>query len=231
MRPPIGAAALGFLLAICAFLGWRAYVLTSTDAGFEPPPSTTTTSPRDDSAKYLAAWERSQEADYFVVATSVLENESSSLTSEEIRAHYQGWRLIDFDGTIVFERNGVSETCRETPTEVFCTPPVEAASIDGQRASLEALLQGPMTRYRVTLSDEAGCFDIALDASKGPPDDRFGIDARQCFDLESGALARSRVRKINRTEIYDASEILPEVAPARLRGLFPEPILEEFFNR
>ncbi len=231
MRPPIGAAALGFLLAICAFLGWRAYVLTNTDAGFEPPPSTTTTRPPEDSAEYLAAWERSEEADYFVVATSVLGNDSATLTSDEIRAHYQGSRLLDSDGTIVFEHDGVSETCRRTSTEVFCTPPVEVASIEAERASIEMLLRGPEARYRVMLSAQAGCFDIALDPSKGPPDDRFGIDATQCFDLDSGALARSRVNRINRTEIYETSETSPEVSRATLRGLFPEPILEEFFNR
>lgn len=231
MRPPLGAAALGFLLAICAFLGWRAYVLTSTDAGFEPPPSTTTTSPPEDSAEYLAAWERSQESDYLVVATSVLKNDSATLTSDEIRVQYQGWRLLDFDGTIVFEHDGVSETCRQTSTEVFCTPPVEVASVEAELAGFETLLRGPEARYRVTLSAEAGCFDIALDPSKGSPDDRFGIDTAQCFDLDSGALASSLVNRINRTEIYRASEISSEVPRARLEGLFPEPMLDEFFNR
>ncbi len=55
---------------------------------------------------------------------------------------------------------------------------------------------------------------------------------RSASTLDSGALRRNDVDRINRTELYEASrDLLRGHRAPGFEGLFPEPMLDEFFNR
>lgn len=229
MSDRLGVSVLAALLIVVAFLGWRIVVLTGTDAGFDPPESTTTTTEPDAGDEFIASWRRAHDGEYLVAGYRIREGEAVEDESAEIVANLEGRRLVNIDGTIVYERAGVTQTCRQTLNELFCTPEEPLRSITVELQELVELTDqtGP---YRVIAGEIAGCFDVALDPSQGAIDPRFGTSATFCFDAVTGAVTSSRVVGLNRSETWRAETLEPLVTPEGLSGRFPEPLIAELLD-
>ncbi len=220
---------LASLLAICAFLGWRIWLLTQDELVSDNLSAPTTTEP-DASRAFLAAWRADEQASYIAFATSGLVGNGISASTEDIIVRHEGELLINRDNSIIYQRDGESETCRQTTNELFCTPPVVVGTYDERAEVVASLMTGPDARYSVTYSDNVGCFDLALDLSKGSITDDFGLFSEFCFDPATNALLSRSVERVNRTESFEVSDISDVVEENDLRGVFPEAILDRFFQ-
>lgn len=230
MSDRLGVSVLAALLIVIAFLGWRIAVLTGTDAGFDPPESTTTTTEPDASGEFVAAWRGAHDGEYLVTGYRSREGQGVTDESTEIVANLDGHRLVNLDGTIVYERPGLTQTCRQTLNELFCTPEQPLRSLTVELRELGEIT-GAAGPYRVITGEMAGCFDVVLDPSLGAVDSRFGTSASFCFDAVTGAVMSSRVIGLNRTESWQVVTLEPSVTPEGLSGTFPEPLITELLDR
>lgn len=230
MSDRLGVSVLAALLIVVAFLGWRIAVLTGTDAGFDPPESTTTTTEPDAGGEFVTAWRRAHDGEYLVTGYRTREGEGVGDESTEIVANLDGHRLVNLAGTIVYERPGLTQTCRQTLNELFCTPEEPRPSLSVELRELGEIT-GDAGPYRVIAGEIADCFDVALDPSRGVVDPRFGTSATFCFDAVTGAMMSSRVIGLNRTESWQVVTLEPSVTAEGLSGTFPEPLIAELLDR
>lgn len=134
------------------------------------------------------------------------------------------------DSSIIYERDGETETCRQTRRELFCTPTAPIQTSQDREAQLRELLTGEDWSYRAVFLPQPGCFRLRLDPSRGPVTREYGLETDFCFDANTGAVQSKVVRKLNRTESYQASDIDNDFEESDLRGVFPVAILERFFQ-
>lgn len=224
MSDRLGVSVLTGLLIVIAFLGWRILVLLGPEAGFEPPGSTTTTTVPDAGSAFVDAWRRGLEGEYLMEGVRVREGGGETARSAEIVANVRGRRLVNIDGTIVYRNAEMSRTCRQTISELFCTPERPVADDE-----LSAISKSD-GRYRVAPGHVAGCYDVVLDPSVGSPDPRFGTEASFCFDAATGAVVSSRVVGLNRSDTWEADSLESEVTADRLAGRFPQPLIAELLG-
>ena len=222
---------LAVLLIICALLSWRIWVLTGGDLADEAPALAQAPTGDDGAAAaFLKAWRGNETADYIAFADVGLRGNGVAASTEDIIVQRNGQRLINRDSSIIYERDGETETCRQTFEELFCTPPSPLPSLAEEEAEVRALFLGDEWRYRARYSIEPNCFDLKLDLSKGSLVPEFGLESTYCFDPATGALSSRLVERVNRSETYTASDISDVPEESELRGVFPVAILERFFQ-
>lgn len=218
------------LVSVCGFFGWRIWVLTQADltdgVALSDPPATEA----DASESFLRDWRTSEKVDHFSFAKVGLTGNGLAAFTDDIIVQRNGERLINRDSSIIYERDGETETCRQTRTELFCTPPSPVPTAEEREAQLRTLLMGESWSYRATFAPRAGCYQLQLDLSKGPVTPEYGLETEYCFDAATGAVRTKVVHRVNRTESYEASEISNEFEESDLRGVFPVPILERFLR-
>ena len=218
------------LVGVCGFLGWRIWELTQTDlsrgATQSSPPITET----DAAPRFLRAWKTAETTDYIAFAKVGLSGNGLAAFTEDIVVQRNGQRLVNRDSSIIYERDGETETCRQTRRELFCTPPAPVPTAEDREAQLRKLLTGENWSYRAVFLPQADCYQLRLDMSKGPVTPEYGLETDYCFDPMTGAVKTKVVRKVNRTESYEASEISNDFDESELRGVFPAAILERFFQ-
>ena len=231
MSNRVAGGLLAVLLVICGLLSWRIWVLTAGDLLDEAPPLAQSPSGDDGAAAaFLKAWRGNETADYIAFADVGLSGNGVAASTEDIIVQRNGQRLINRDNSIIYERDGETETCRRTFEELFCTPPSPKASLAEREADVQALFLGDEWSYRARYSDEANCFDLKLDLSKGSLVPEFGLESTYCFDAATGALRSRLVERVNRSESYIAIDISNVPEESELRGVFPEAIHERFFQ-
>jgi hypothetical protein len=218
------------LIGLCGFLGWRIWVLTQTDLLDGTAQSASPAAEPDASDSFLRAWKVSETSDYIAIAKVGLTGNGIAAFTEDIVAQRGDERLVNRDGSIIYERDGETETCRQTLSELFCTPAVPAATSQEREVQLRDLVIGDDWSYAVSFGPRSGCYELRLDLSRGPVVAEFGLETDYCFDPATGAVRTKIVRRVNRTESYEASDISNEFEESDLRGVFPVPILERFFQ-
>ncbi len=231
MNQRVAVGVLGFLLCVVAFLGWRILALRARDLGpaevavltSEPETHATATA-------FVAAWRRDLDSTYLANATVGLAGDGIRSETTEVRVHRNGQSLVNRDSTIFYQRDGQTETCRQTNTELFCTPPSPAPTPGEDEAELTTLLVEPGRQYRTTEGQESGCFVLEVDLSLAVRPLRFGNSAEICFDPSSGALRSSVIQRDNREDFAFVGDISDVVLESDLRGRFPEPIIQSFFE-
>ncbi|NNF54457.1 MAG: hypothetical protein HKN03_08445 [Acidimicrobiales bacterium] len=228
MNQRSAVAVLAFLLMAVAFLTWRVLALRST-AVAPPSPSPTTESSVTAAEAFVSAWTKDQQATYVATATVGLRGDGVKSETEEVRARRHGQLMINRDSTIYYQHDGVTETCRQTPSEIFCTPPASTPTFSEQLNELNDLLIETGRRYRTTLSEDPGCFDFELDRSQGPATTLFGQAATYCFDPD-GVLVSTLIQRQNREDFVEVSDVATTGLESALTGLFPEPIIEQFLS-
>ncbi|MBT8241025.1 MAG: hypothetical protein KJN63_07340 [Acidimicrobiia bacterium] len=218
------------LVGACGFLGWRTWELTQTDlsegVALSSPPITEV----DAAPSFLRAWKTAETTNYIAFAKVGLTGNGLAAFTEDIVVQRNGQRLVNRDSSIIYERDGETETCRQTRRELFCTPAAPVPTAEDREAQLRELLTGENWSYRAEFSPQSGCYQLRLDVSRGPVTPEYGLEADYCFDPMTGAMKSKVVRKVNRTESYEASEISNNVEESDLRGVFPVAILERFFQ-
>lgn len=229
MNQRFGVAVLTFLVVVVAFLTWRVLSLRSPDA--VPTASSATTASTFNAAAdaFVTAWTQDQQATYAATVKVGLRGDGLKSETEEVRARRNGQLLVNRDSTIYYEHEGVTETCRQTASELFCTPPASAPTLAEQLVELHALLTETGRRYFTTQSADPGCFDFELDLSQGSATTMFGQSATYCFDSD-GVLVSTVVRRQNREDFVEVSDVATTGLETTLSGLFPEPILQQFLN-
>ena len=220
---------LAALVGLCGFLGWRIWVLTQDDFGVAPDIPTTTTL-ADAAPGFVTAWRANEEATYLTFATVGLAGNGVSAFTEDVVVRRNGMMLINRDSSIIFQRDGETETCRQTANELFCTPPEPIGSVEERVETVEALMVGPDARYQVNYAATAGCYDLKVDLSKGSVDPDFGLLSTYCFDGGTGALASRSVERVNRVETYETDGVSAQVRRSDLAELFPAALLDRFFE-
>lgn len=224
------AVLLAVLLLICGLLSWRIWVLTSGELTGETPLARAPAGDDGAASAFVEAWRRNETAEYIAFVDVGLRGNGVAAGTEDIIVQRNGERLINRDNSIIYERDGQTETCRQTFEELFCTPPAPVSSLADREADLRTLFFDEDWSYRVRFATEVGCFDLKLDLSKGPLVPDYGLESKYCFDAATDAL-KSRVTKgVNRTETYSASDISDVPEESELRGVFPEAILDRFFQ-
>lgn len=220
-------AALAFLTVLVALLTWRILLLRSPDSAPEtsPPLDTSITAGEE----FISAWTKDQQATYVATATVGLRGDGVKSETEEVRARRNGQLLVNRDSTIYYQRDGVTETCRQTTSEVFCTPPASTPSFSEQLTELKSLLVETGRRYRTTYAVDSGCFEFVLDLSQGAPTTLFGRSATYCFDTD-GVLVSTVIQRQNREDFVEVGNIATADLEAALSGLFPEPIIQRFLD-
>ncbi|NNE95927.1 MAG: hypothetical protein HKN24_07855 [Acidimicrobiales bacterium] len=223
------AVLLTILVAICGFLVWRIWELTRGDLGaaISTPP---TTAAADATDAFLTAWSAAQAVDHIAFARVGLAGGGISAFADDIVVQRGDQRLVNRDGSIIYERDGETETCREAGSELFCTPPKPIATVAERAEELRRLVASDQWSYRVRFSPTVGCYELRLDLSRGEVTQNYGLQTDYCFDAATGAVESKIVRRVNRTESYEVSELSGEVRAEKLRDVFPEPILERFFQ-
>ena len=149
--------------------------------------------------------------------------------TEEVRARRNGQLVVNRDSTIYYQHDGVTETCRQTTSEVFCTPPAPTPTFSEQLAELNALLVETGRRYATDYSSDSGCFEFELDLSMGAATTLFGRSARYCFNPD-GVLVSTVIQRQNREDFVEVSTVGTTGLESALSGLFPEPIIQQFLN-
>ncbi len=221
---------LAALLGLSGFFGWRIWLLTQSDLSDGVADSASTTTEPDAIGSFLNAWKTSETADHIAFAKVGLTGNGVAAFTEDIVAQRGGERLVNRDGSIIYERDGETETCRQTLNELFCTPAVPAATSQEREEQLRSLLEGEDWSYRASFTARSGCYELRLDLSRGPLTSEYGLETDYCFDAATGAVRSKVVRRVNRTESYEASDISSEFEERDLQGVFPVPILERFFQ-
>ncbi len=222
-------AALAFLAVTVVFLTWRVLTLGSPDAVSAPSSPTIETPVTADAEAFVSAWTKDQQATYVATATVGLRGDGVISETEEVRARRNGQLVVNRDSTIYYQHDGVTETCRQTTSEVFCTPPASTPTFSEQQTELSALLIETGRRYITTSSGDSRCFDFELDLSKGPATILFGRSATYCFDTD-GVLVSTVIQRQNRQDFVEVSDVATTGLESALTGLFPEPIIERFLN-
>lgn len=223
------AVLLAVLVTVCGFLVWRIWELTRGDLGASVT-TTTTVGELDATDAFLTAWSAAQEVDHVAFARVGLTGDGIAAFTDDVVVQRGEQRLINRDGSIIYERDGETETCREAGSELFCTPARPIATVDARAQELERLLASDQWSYRARFSSTVGCYELRLDLSRGPVTSNYGLETDFCFDASTGAVLSKIVRRVNRTESYEVSEVSADVRRDDLHGVFPEPILERFFQ-
>ncbi len=221
---------LAALLLICGLLSWRIWILTSSDLAADTPLAAAPAGDDGSAAAFIDVWLKNETSDYIAFVDVGLRGNGVAATTEDIIVQRNGQRLINRDSSIIYERDGETETCRQTFEDLFCTPPAPIAPLAQQEADLRALFFGDAWSYRVRFANRVGCFELKLDLSKGPLVPDYGLESTYCFDAATGALKSRVVERVNRTETYSASDISDVPEESELRGVFPEAILNRFFQ-
>jgi hypothetical protein len=230
MSTRVLAVVLAALLGLCGFFAWRILVLTQTELSDDVDLSNSLAAEPDAVESFLSAWRTSQDADYIAFANVGLTGNGVAAFTEDVVVQRDGERLVNRDSSIIYERDGETETCRQTLSELFCTPAVPVATSQEREAQLRNLLIGETWSYRVRFTARSGCYELRLDLSRGPVTSDYGLETDYCFDATTGAVHSKIVRRVNRTESYEASDISNEFEESDLRGVFPVPILKRFFQ-
>lgn len=205
-------------------------MLTSGDLVSPTPPVQAPAGDDGAAQAFMVDWLRSETAEYIAFADVGLTGNGVAASNEDIIVQRNGQRLINRDSSIIYQRDGETETCRQTFEDLFCTPPSPIPSLAEKEADLRALFFGNDWSYRVRFASQVGCFDLKLDLSKGPLVPDYGLESLYCFDATTGALKSRVVERVNRTETYSTSDISDVPEENELRGVFPEAILDRFFQ-
>ena len=222
MNERLAVGVLGFLLCVVAFLGWRILAVRARDLGSaEVAVRASEPETHASATAFVAAWRRDLDSTYLANATVGLAGDGIRSETTEVRVR---------DSTIFYQRDGQTETCRQTNTELFCTPPSPAPTPGEDEAELTTLLVEPGRQYRTTEGQESGCFVLQVDLSLAVRPLRFGNSAEICFDPSSGALRSSVIQRDNREDFAFVGDISGVVLESDLRGRFPEPIIQSFFE-
>jgi hypothetical protein len=218
------------LVGLCGFFGWRIWELTQTDLSDRVALSNPPTTEPDAAPSFLRDWRIAETTDYIAFATVGLTGNGLAAFTEDIVVQRNGERLTNRDSSIIYERGGETETCRQTQRELFCTPIAPVPTLEEREAQLRKLLIGEEWSYRATFGDRSGCYHLDLDVSRGPVVPDYGLETDYCFDPATGAVKSKVVRRVNRTESYEASDISNDIEERDLQGVFPVAILERFFQ-
>jgi hypothetical protein len=174
----------------------------------------------------IEAWERSRTATF--VRTATFERRSRStgaaITSEDFLAQRPPRRLHR-------QLGGVDG--RDDRRSVLCPAPIDgsdplpcsfgdpvgpsyAEDVQAEVDGLRSLVTGPDPVYAVAPGDPAGCFDLVQ--LRVEPRAPFGIEARLCFDDETGAPIDSRVEYAGGIlEVIAVVDVRSEVTEADLQ--------------
>ncbi|MFW2380550.1 MAG: hypothetical protein ACN4GZ_02245 [Acidimicrobiales bacterium] len=218
------------LIGVCGFFGWRIWELTRGDLTEGVALSSSPSTQPDATESFLRSWKASESTDHIAFARVGLTGNGVAAFTDDIVVQRGNQRLTNRDGSIIYERDGQTETCRQTRTELFCTPASSVPTPAEREQQLRELLTGDGWSYRVNFTPRSGCYELHLDLSRGPVTGSYGLETEYCFDLATGAVASKVVRRVNRTESYQASDISDEFEESDLQGVFPVPILERFFQ-
>jgi len=184
--------------------------------------------PDDGSAatELIGAWERSRTATFVRFGTFERRSDvtDAAIASEDVLAQRPPQRLHR-------QLGGVDG--RDGDRLIVCpAPPAGAAAgechlgdpggdtyeedVAAELAGLRSILGGATPLYAVARAGRAGCFDLAQ--LRSDPRAPFGIEARFCFDADTGAPADSRVRyEGGIVEVLAVTEIRSEVTDDDLR--------------
>ncbi len=229
MNQRLAVATLAFLLLVVAFLTWRVVTLGSPDAA-PAPSSTTIESPVTAAAEaFVSAWTKDQQATYVATATVGLRGDGVKSETVEIRARRNGQLVVNRDSTIYYQHDGVTETCRQTASEVFCTPPASTPTFPEQLIELNALLIETGRSYITSHSSDSGCFELELDLSQGTATTLFGRSSTYCFNPD-GLLVSTVIRRQNREDFVEVDDLATAGLESALSGVFPEPIIQQFLS-
>ena len=189
---------LGWSLVALYAASLVAVTVTTTDAPRRPGDR-----PQDGDVveRFIDAWERSRQATF--VRTGTFERRSqetdAAITSEDVLVQRPPQRLHRQLGGVDGRNDRRAILCPSPPGDGGETPPCTLGApggrtYDGDVArevlGLRSLLEGPTPVYAV-IEGADGCFE--LEQQRNEPRAPFGIEARFCFDAETGAPTNSRV--------------------------------------
>lgn len=150
----------------------------------------------------VEAWERSLAATFVRSGTYERRSEVTGavIASDDVLAQRPPRRLHRQLGGVDGRDDDRPVVCPAPPageTQADCRlgdpgGPTYAEDAAADLAALRAIVGGPAPVYAVARVDEDGCFDLVQ--LRNEPRAPFGIEARFCFDAETGAPAHSRVR-------------------------------------
>lgn len=173
----------------------------------------------------VAAWERSRLATF--VRSGTFERRrpatGAAITSDDVLAQRPPARLHRQLGGVEL-RDGDRQTTCTAPIGDQPPPPCQdgpAATrsyvddVAAEVSALRSLVTGPAPLYSVDAAG-AGCFDLRQERTD--PRAPFGLEARFCFDADTGAPIDSRVRYPGGVvEVIAVIELRAEVTDADLR--------------
>jgi len=213
MRPRRGLI-VGWVVVVLYAASLLLVAATTSDGRLRPGDREPSAS---DVEAFIRAWERSREATFLRTGTFERRSDATGATisSEDVLAQRPPQRLHRQLGGVDGRDDRRVIVCPSTPGDddpaecTFGDPagPSYAEDVAGEVAGLRSLLEGDAPVYAVERLDD-GCFELAQ--LRTEPRAPFGIDARFCFDGETGAPTDSRVRY--------AGDIVEVVAVTGLTG-------------
>jgi hypothetical protein len=154
-------------------------------------------------AELVSAWERSLEATFLRTGTFERRSETTGavISSEDVLAQRPPQRLHRQLGGVDGRDDRRAVLCPSAPEGETAPPapcsfsdptlPSYEEDVEADVAALRTLVEGPDPVYAVEHAPD-GCFDLAQ--LRVEPRAPFGVEARFCFDEETGAPTDSRVR-------------------------------------
>ncbi len=172
------------------------------------------------------AWERSLRATFLRVGTFERRSETTGavISSEDVLAQRPPGRIHRQLGGVDGRDDRRAILCPSAmegddggqPPCSFSGPtlPPYEEDVEEEVAALRSLLEDPAAVYAVERADD-GCFDLAQ--QRVEPRAPFGVEARFCFDEETGAPTDSRVRYAGGiVEVVAVTRVTGEVTDADL---------------
>jgi hypothetical protein len=174
----------------------------------------------------IVAWERSRTATFVRFGTFERRSDvtDAAIASEDVLAQRPPQRLHRQLGGVDGRDDDRLIVCPALPAdegagECYLGDPggdTYDEDVADELAGLRSILEGTSPLYAVARGDRSGCFDLAQ--VRVDPRAPFGIEARFCFDADTGAPAESRVRyEGGIVEVVAVTEIRSEVTDDDLR--------------
>ncbi len=174
----------------------------------------------------VAAWERSLRATFVRTGTFERRSESTGavISSEDVLVQRPPRRLHRQLGGVDGRDDRRAILCPSLPAgaerdEPECsstgpTLPSYEDDVQAEVAALRTLFEGAAPVYAVERAGD-GCFELAQ--LRAEPRARFGIEARFCFDEETGAPTNSRVHHAGGiVDVIAVTRVVDEVTEADL---------------
>lgn len=187
----VGVAAAALVVA-----GWH---------GGDEPPST-----EEATAQFLAAWERSRTATYYVASEFRRTTPAGELEGLHEIAQQPPDLVRRQFGSVTGQLGGHPIVCNQDPQDqVACAQGTTEVrpwedGVASEMARWEGYFAGSVPLYRVE-ADGAGCFDLHLTrVFPAPP---YGRRARFCFDESTGAPTYTEIRRDEGTDVLEAVEV------------------------